>query len=62
MMTPNRDDKLSPEESVESDVDLKARQDRSNSPISTRVGRNSVDIDVPALRHLVETVKDKLKP
>jgi hypothetical protein len=41
---------------------LKARQDRSNSPISTRVGRNSVDIDVPALRHLVETVKDKLKP
>jgi hypothetical protein len=30
--------------------------------VSTRVGRNTVEIDVPALRHLVDTVKDKLKP
>lgn len=36
-------------------------KDRSSSPISTRVGGNTVDIDVPALRHLVDTVKDKLK-
>jgi hypothetical protein len=36
--------------------------DRSTTPVSTRVGRDTVDIDVPALRHLVETVKDKLKP
>ena len=35
---------------------------RNTLPVSTRVGRNTVDIDVPALRHLVETVKDKLKP
>ena len=37
-------------------------KDRSTSAVSTRVGRNTVDIDVPALRHLVDTVKDKLKP
>jgi hypothetical protein len=37
-------------------------KDRSTLPVSTRVGRNTVDIDVPALRHLVDTVKDKLKP
>ena len=36
-------------------------KDRSTSAVSTRVGRNTVDIDVPALRHLVDTVKDKLK-
>ena len=36
-------------------------KDCSTSPVSTRVGRNTVDIDVPALRHLVDTVKDKLK-
>jgi hypothetical protein len=37
-------------------------KDRSTSPVSTRVGRNAVDIDVPALRHLVDTLKTKLKP
>jgi hypothetical protein len=37
-------------------------KERNSSPVPTRVGRNSVDIDVPALRHLVDTVKDKLKP
>jgi hypothetical protein len=57
-----KDGKPAAEESVESNVDLKPEQDRSAAPVSTRVGRNTVDIDVPALRHLVETVKDKLKP
>jgi hypothetical protein len=61
-MIPKRNDKPSAEESVESDVALKAEPDRSTSPVSTRVGRNTVDIDVPALRHLVDTVKTKLKP
>jgi hypothetical protein len=61
-MIPKRNDKPSAEESVESDVTLKAERDRSTSPVSTRVGRNTVDIDVPALRHLVDTVKTKLKP
>jgi hypothetical protein len=61
-MIPKRNDKPSAEESVESDVALKAERDRSTSPVSTRVGRNAVDIDVPALRHLVDTVKTKLKP
>jgi hypothetical protein len=37
-------------------------KDRSTSPVSTRVGGNAVNIDVPALRHLVDTVKDKLRP
>jgi hypothetical protein len=36
-------------------------KDRSSSPISIRVGGNTVDIDVRALRHLVDTVKDKLE-
>jgi hypothetical protein len=37
-------------------------KDRSSSTVSTRVGRNAVDIDIPALRNLVDTVKTKLKP
>ena len=57
-----RNAKPAAEESTESNGELKSEQDRSASPVSTRVGRNTVDIDVPALRHLVETVKDKLKP
>ena len=57
-----RNAKPAAEESTESNVELKSEQDRGASPVSTRVGRNTVDIDVPALRHLVETVKDKLKP
>jgi hypothetical protein len=61
-MIPKRNDKPSAEESEKSDVALKAERDRSTSPVSTRVGRNTVDIDVPALRHLVDTVKTKLKP
>jgi hypothetical protein len=61
-MKVKRDDKPSPRESVKSEIDPKSEQDRSSSPVSTHVGRNSVDIDVPALRHLVDTVKDKLKP
>ncbi len=36
--------------------------DSSTMTASTRVGRNTVEIDVPALRHLVDTVRDKLKP
>jgi hypothetical protein len=59
-MTLKRDDNLSAE-GVESDTDLKPEQDRSTSPVPTRVGRNTVDIDVPALRHLVDTIKAKLK-
>jgi len=58
-MTFKRDDKLPVEES---EVGSTSQQDRSTSPVSTRVGWNTVDIDVPALKHLVETVKDKLKP
>jgi hypothetical protein len=46
----------------EPEAGSKSEQDRSPSSVSTRVGRNKVDIDVPALKHLVETVKDKLKP
>jgi hypothetical protein len=61
-MTLKRDDKPSAEESAESDVGSKSEQDRSTSPVSTRVGRNTVDIDVPALRHLVDTMKAKLIP
>jgi hypothetical protein len=57
-----RNAKTAAEESTESNVEPKFEQDRSASPVSTRVGRNTVDIDVPALRHLVETVKEKLKP
>jgi hypothetical protein len=41
------------------DVGIGSEQERGTS---TRVGRNTVDIDVPALRHLVDTVKDMLKP
>jgi len=61
-MTLKKNDIPSANESVESEVGLKPEQDRSTSPLSTRVGRNNVDIDVPALRHLVDTVKDRLKP
>jgi hypothetical protein len=50
------------EESTESNVGPQFEQGRSASPVSTRIGQNTVDIDVSALRHLVETVKDKLKP
>jgi hypothetical protein len=60
-MTLKRDENLSAE-AVESDTDLKSEQDRSTSPVPARVGRNTVDIDVPALRHLVDTMKAKLKP
>ena len=45
-----------------SEVNSKSEEDRSSSTRPTRVGRNTVDIDVPALKHLVDTVKDKLKP
>jgi hypothetical protein len=44
-----------------SEAGSKSEQDSSTSSVSTRVGRNTVDIDVPALKHLVDTVKDKLK-
>ena len=60
-MTVKKDEKPSAEKSLESNVGLKPEQDQSASPVSTRVGRNTVDIDVPALRHLVDTVKNKLK-
>jgi hypothetical protein len=58
-MTHKRDDKQPVEES---EVGSKSERDRNTSPVPTRVGRNTVNIDVPALKHLVDTVKDKLKP
>jgi hypothetical protein len=61
-MATKRVDKPSTHESVESDVGSEFGQDRSTPPVSTRVGKDQVEIDVPALRHLVDTVKDKLKP
>jgi hypothetical protein len=59
-MTLKRDDKPFPEELV--DEGSGSEQERGTSAVSTHVGRNTVDIDVPALRHLVDTVKDRLKP
>jgi hypothetical protein len=61
-VTFKRNDKPSAEESVKHDSGLESGQDRSGSSVSTRVGRNNVDIDASALRHLVDTVKDRLKP
>lgn len=61
-MTFKSADKPSAEEAVEHDSGLQSGQDRSTSSVSTRVGRDSVDIDTNALRHLVDTVKDRLKP
>ncbi len=61
-MTVIRADKPSTEEPVESDVGSESGRYRSTPPVSTRVGKDRVEIDVPALRHLVDTVKDKLKP
>jgi hypothetical protein len=61
-VTFERDDKPSAEESAEHDSGLESGRDRGSSLVSTRVGRNNVDIDTGALRHLVDTVKDKLKP
>ena len=58
-MTSERNDKTPVETS---EVSSKSKQDRSTSTIPTRVGRDAVDIDVPALKHLVDTVKEKLKP
>jgi hypothetical protein len=62
MMKLKRHDKPSTEESVESEVGSESGQDRSTSTVSTRVGKGKVDIDIPALKHLVDTVKNKLKP
>ena len=45
-----------------SEVGSNFEEDHHTSPVPTRVGRNTVHIDVPALKHLVDTVKDKLKP
>jgi hypothetical protein len=59
-MTLKRDDKPFPEEPV--GVGIGSEQERDTSAVSTRVGRNTVDIDVPALRHRINTVKDMLKP
>ena len=55
-MTSMRDDKPPVDEPIESE------QNRNTPSVSTRVGKDNVDIDVPALKHLVNTVKDKLKP
>jgi hypothetical protein len=60
-MTRSQHDTPSDQESAKSKVGLESEGDRSSSPVPTRVGRDTVDIDVPALKYLVETVKDKLK-
>jgi hypothetical protein len=53
-MTQNEEDKTSAES-------IKSGQARSTAPVTTRVGRNNVQIDVPALKTLVDTVNQKLK-
>ena len=57
-MTPIREDKQSEKESAEHNTS--SGQVRSKSPVSTRIGQDTVEIDVGALRHLVETMKTKL--
>jgi hypothetical protein len=62
-MTLNTNKKPSTQESVESADSVKsAREGRSMAPVPTRIGQNTVDIDVTALRHLVSKVKSELKP
>jgi hypothetical protein len=62
MMTLRTDDKPSAEKSIKDDVGSRSGADRGTSTVSTRVGRSSVEIDVSALKHLVDTMKAKLKP
>jgi hypothetical protein len=62
MITLRRDDKPSAEEAIKDDIGLRSAPDRGTPTVSTRVGRNSVEIDVSALKHLVDTMKAKLKP
>jgi hypothetical protein len=57
-VTPIREDKQSENESAEHNTG--SGQVRSTSPVSTRIGQDTVEIDVGALRHLVETMKAKL--
>jgi hypothetical protein len=57
-MTLIREDKQSDKESAEHNPG--SRQVCSTSPVSTRIGRATVEIDVGALRHLVQTIKTKL--
>jgi hypothetical protein len=62
-MTLNTNKKPSTKESVESNDGVKsAREDRTMAPVPTRIGQNTVDIDVTALRHLVGKLKSELKP
>jgi hypothetical protein len=63
MMTFNTNNKPVTDGSVESGDGVKSeRNDRNTLPVPTRVGRNTVEIDVPALKHLVGTMKAKLTP
>jgi hypothetical protein len=57
-MTPIREVKQSDKKSAEHNTG--SGQVGSTSPVSTRIGRDSVQIDVGALRHLAETMKTKL--
>ena len=60
---PNTNKKQSTKEPVESHEGIKStREDRNTTPVPTRVGQNTVDIDVPALRHLVGKLKSELMP
>jgi hypothetical protein len=62
MMTLKRDDRTPTNESVESHVGSTAGEDRDTAPVSTHLGRDTVEIDASALRHLVDTMKAKLRP
>lgn len=57
-----RDDKPSTDGSMESDAELPVPQNPGTTQLTTRVGKDPVEIDVNALRQLVDTVKSKLKP
>jgi hypothetical protein len=57
-MTRKENDKAS----LENEGQLESTANPVTQPVSTHVGRNNVAIDVPALRHLVDTVKAKLTP
>jgi hypothetical protein len=61
-MTLERDGKPSMNESMERDAQSPYAQNLDTEPVTTRVGKNPVEIDVKALKHLVDTVKAKLEP
>lgn len=61
-MTLERDGKPPMDGPMERDAQSPSAQNLDTEPVTTRVGKNPVEIDVNALRHLVNTVKAKLEP